>query len=225
MAGEVVTTAMDGGLCSLQLSSPLFHLQLSAEDYSSMWRLLSPLETLSQRHCDVVVQELAFNLRTVIATHGACRPENLTAAPQAPRQPERTERSKSESSRKKQKVKTEAEDSQARPQSSPADSKAPSSIHCRQPVSSGGSAAGTTPQGGGRTSGTSVPGPSTESFSDWLLQACDPDVPTRACALRVLTQMVQNQKPEAIQAQEKVLTVGHLIVYLTYLAYVIFSPN
>ncbi|KAG7231145.1 hypothetical protein INR49_027185 [Caranx melampygus] len=199
---ESQTLSMAMGLVATLLSGP----QLNAEDYSSMWRLLSPLETLSQRHCDMVVQELASNLRTVIATHGAYRPGNLTAA-QAGRHPERTERSNSESSRKKQRVKTEADDSQARPQSSPPDSKTPSKIHSRQPVSSGGSAAGTTPQGEGTTSGTSVSGSSTESFSDWLLQACDPDVPTRACALRVLTQMVQNQNPEAIQAQEKVLTL------------------
>uniref|UniRef100_A0A3B4WV76 Transport and golgi organization 6 homolog n=1 Tax=Seriola lalandi dorsalis TaxID=1841481 RepID=A0A3B4WV76_SERLL len=151
---ESQTLSMGMGLVATLLSGP----QLSAEDYTSMSRLLPPLETLSQKHSDVVVQELASNLRTVIATHGAYWPENLTAAPQASRKPETTARNNSESSRKK-------------------------------------------------TSGTSVPRPSTESFSEWLLQACDPDVPTRACALRVLTQMVQNENPEAVQAQEKVLTL------------------
>lgn len=45
-----------------------------------MARLLPPLETLSQKHPEVFIQELASNLRTVIATHGACRPEDLNAA-------------------------------------------------------------------------------------------------------------------------------------------------
>lgn len=46
------------------------------------------------------------------------------------------------------------------------------------------------------------------AFSDWLLEACDADVPTRAVALRRLTRMVQERQPEAVQAQEKVLLVG-----------------
>ncbi|XP_056242290.1 transport and Golgi organization protein 6 homolog [Seriola aureovittata] len=200
---ESQTLSMGMGLVATLLSGP----QLSAEDYTSMSRLLPPLETLSQKHSDVVVQELASNLRTVIATHGAYSPENLTAAPQASRKPETTARNNSESSRKKQMMQTEADAAQTCPHPSPTDTKTPSNTHSRQPVSSGGSAAGRTPQAGGRTSGTSVPRPSTESFSEWLLQACDPDVPTRACALRVLTQMVQNENPEAVQAQEKVLTL------------------
>lgn len=143
--------------------------QLSADDYSSMSRLLPPLETLSQQHPDVVVQELASSLRAVIATHGAYCPENLTAAasrndPETPAQ-------------------TEADHSQT-----------PVNVHRRVPPSSGGS--GVSPR------------PHTKPFSDWLLEACDPDVPTKAFALRVLTQMVQHGDPEAVQAQEKVLTVS-----------------
>ncbi|XP_054896550.1 transport and Golgi organization protein 6 homolog [Poeciliopsis prolifica] len=49
--------------------------------------------------------------------------------------------------------------------------------------------------------------PSDKPLSDWLLEACDPDVPTRAVALRAVTRMVQRRHPEAVQAQEKVLTL------------------
>ena len=63
--------------------------------------------------------------------------------------------------------------------------------------------------GGERNSGTSDPAaPSAGPLSELLLEACDPDVPTRAVALRTLTRMVQTGDPEAVQAQEKVLTVG-----------------
>uniref|UniRef100_A0A4W6C1I8 Transport and golgi organization 6 homolog (Drosophila) n=1 Tax=Lates calcarifer TaxID=8187 RepID=A0A4W6C1I8_LATCA len=156
---ESQTLSMAMGLVATLLSGP----QLGAEDYSSMSRLLPPLETLSQRHSDVVIQELASNLRTVIATHGAYWPENLTAAAHNTR--------------------------------------------VRHQVSSVPAAARMTAQGGERNHGKTALCSSTKPLSDWLLKACDPDVPTRAFALRVLTQMMQDQNPEAVQAQDKVLTL------------------
>ncbi|XP_070829188.1 transport and Golgi organization protein 6 homolog [Chaetodon trifascialis] len=183
---ESQTLSMGMGLVATLLSGP----QLSAEDYSSMSRLLPPLETLSQMHSEVIIQELASSLRAVIATHGAYRPEDLTAAAQSTR---------NRAFRKKQNMQTEANDSQTTPHSSPPDSNPPSNTHIRHPASSKGSAAGT------GSKSTSDPCPPTKAFSDWLLEACDPDVPTRAFALRVLTQMTQNRNEEAVQAQEKVL--------------------
>uniref|UniRef100_A0A3Q3LIW8 Transport and golgi organization 6 homolog (Drosophila) n=1 Tax=Labrus bergylta TaxID=56723 RepID=A0A3Q3LIW8_9LABR len=159
---ESETLSMGIGLVATLLSGP----QLSAEDYSSMSRLLPPLETLSQKHSEVFIQELASNLRSVIATHGAYRPENLSAAAQTPRNPEALEKN--------------------------------NSVPC-------GSTAGGSPQSQERTSSTSEPRPPIKSFSDCMLEACDPDVPTRAFALRVLTQMVQNKNPEAVQGRENVL--------------------
>ncbi|XP_037622900.1 transport and Golgi organization protein 6 homolog [Sebastes umbrosus] len=194
---ESQTLSMGIGLVATLLSGP----QLSAEDYSSMWRLLPPLETLSQKHSDVVIQELASNLRAVIATHGAYRPENATAVAQPSRNPETTA-TNNIPFRKKQ---SETIDSQTSSHSSPPDSSSHGNTHIRHPASSGRSTAGISPEGGGRTSGTSNLCPPTKPFSDWLLEACDPDVPTRAFALRVLTQMVQKENPEAVQAQEKVL--------------------
>lgn len=165
-----------------------------------MSRLLLPLETLSQKHSDVVIQELASNLRTVIATHGAYQPENLTAAAQPSRNPE-TVKNNSGLSRKKQKLQTEANNSQTNPYLSSLGGN-----------SLGGSASEITQQDEGRTSGTRVHGSPTKHFSELLLEACDPDVPTRAFALRVLTQRVKNRDPEAVQAQEKVFMVSWLLV-------------
>nr|XP_046250664.1 transport and Golgi organization protein 6 homolog [Scatophagus argus] len=189
---ESQTLSMGMGLVATLLSGP----QLVAEDYSSMSRLLPPLETLSQVHPDVVIQELASNLRAVIATHGAYRPENLAATAHTPA---------SSAFGKKQKMQTEANSSQTNPPSPSLEVDPPSNTQIRQQVSSVGSAAGTGPKVGGKTSATSDPCPPTKTFSDWLLEACDLDVPTRAVALRGLTQMVQNRNPEAVQAQEKVL--------------------
>uniref|UniRef100_UPI0037E77882 transport and Golgi organization protein 6 homolog n=1 Tax=Semicossyphus pulcher TaxID=241346 RepID=UPI0037E77882 len=200
---ESETLSMGIGLVATLLSGP----QLSAEDYSSMSRLLPPLETLSQKHSDAVIQELASNLRSVIATHGAYRPENLTtaAAAQPHRNPETTAKNNNVSLKKKQKIRTAAKPSEAAPHSSPTDSNSHSNNKIRHPASSEASTARETPEGGGRTSATSEPRPPAKSFSECLLEACDPDVPTRAFALRVLTQMVQHRNPEAVQAQEKVL--------------------
>lgn len=63
------------------------------------------------------------------------------------------------------------------------------------------------PTGGGGGFSSDGPDLIKKPLSDWLLEACDPDVPTRAVALRVLTQMVQRREPEAVRAQEKLLTV------------------
>uniref|UniRef100_A0A8C2X1T3 Transport and golgi organization 6 homolog n=1 Tax=Cyclopterus lumpus TaxID=8103 RepID=A0A8C2X1T3_CYCLU len=171
---ESETLRMGMGVVATLLSGP----EISIEDYSSMSRLLPLLESLSQKHADVVIQELATDLRAVIATHGAYRPENFPAVAPPSRNPETTVKNNSVPSRKKQNMQTEANNSRINPQSSLPDS---------------------------RTSGTRNLSLPTKPLSDWLLEACDPDVPTRAFALRVLTQMVQNKNPEAVQAQEKVL--------------------
>lgn len=162
---ESQTLSMGMGLVATLLSAP----QLSAEDYSCMSRLLPPLEALSQQHPDEVIQELASNLRAVIATHGAYRPENL-AAPRGSRNPEETARGS-------------------------------------KTKSGGQNPQNLCPTGGGGGSSSDGPDPNKKPLSDWMLEACDPDVPTRAVALRVLTQMVQRREPEAVRAQEKLLTL------------------
>uniref|UniRef100_A0A3B5M3R8 Transport and golgi organization 6 homolog (Drosophila) n=1 Tax=Xiphophorus couchianus TaxID=32473 RepID=A0A3B5M3R8_9TELE len=163
---ESQTLSMGMGLVATLLS-------ISAEDYSCMLKLLRPLETLSQQHPDVVIQELASNLRAVIATHGAHRPENLADAARCRGNPDETT--------KNSKAKSEERNQQT-------------------PVSR-------LPQRPSPPSRSGDPDPSNKSLSDWLLEACDPDVPTRAVALRVVTRMVQRRHPEAVQAQEKVLTL------------------
>lgn len=175
-----------------------------------MSKLLLPLETLGQKHSDVVIRELASNLRAVIATHGAYQPENLTAASQPPRNPE-TVKSNSVTKQKKHKLQAETNISQTKPHSCPG-SNSPGSTHSRHAAPPGGSVSGINLQHEGRTSGTSSQGFSTKPFTDWLLEACDPDVPTRALALRILTQRVKNGDPEAVQAQEKVFTVRCLLL-------------
>ncbi|RVE72154.1 hypothetical protein OJAV_G00059170 [Oryzias javanicus] len=169
---ESQTLSMGMGLVATILSTP----QVSSEDYGLMSKLLPPLDSLSQLHPDEVVQELAANLRAVIATHGAYRPENLTAS--SSRNPETSTKS---SSVQISEVKA---------------SRTGVCTSSRLPASSGGA------KNPNRT-----PKSPSKPFSDWLLEACDPNVPSRAFALRTLTQMVQLKDPEAVQAQEKVLMI------------------
>uniref|UniRef100_UPI00398ECC6D transport and Golgi organization protein 6 homolog n=1 Tax=Pristiophorus japonicus TaxID=55135 RepID=UPI00398ECC6D len=49
--------------------------------------------------------------------------------------------------------------------------------------------------------------PSSGNFQQILQAAFDPEVPTRAAALRTVTQMVQQRNPDALSSQEKVLSV------------------
>ncbi|XP_062403575.1 transport and Golgi organization protein 6 homolog [Sardina pilchardus] len=44
-------------------------------------------------------------------------------------------------------------------------------------------------------------------LSECLLEACDPEVPTRAAALRTLTRALQERQQEALEAQEKLLAL------------------
>ncbi|KAM9375964.1 transport and Golgi organization protein 6 homolog [Pholidichthys leucotaenia] len=174
-AVESRSLSMGMSLVATLLSAP----KLSAEDYSSLSRLLPSLEILSQQHPEVIIQELASNLRAVIATHGAYRPENLaTSAAAAGRA-------------------SDISETTTEKRSEPRDSQEHSRTTTTFPVTSVGS--GCRQTGGAGTPGTTRP------LSDWLMEACDPDVPTRAFALRVLTQMLQCRDPEAVQAQDRVL--------------------
>ncbi|XP_029009112.1 transport and Golgi organization protein 6 homolog isoform X2 [Betta splendens] len=181
--GQTLSMAM--GLVATLLSGP----QLSAEDYCAMSRLLLPLETLAQQHSDVVVQELASSLRTVIATHGAYQPANLSAAAQSSKNHEPL-KNDNEFSKKKQKLQTGASNARNNPPLSSLGNNSP-----------GGPASEMNVPDEGRTRVHESPA---KPFSEWLLDACHPDVPTRAFALRILTQRVQSREPEAVQAQETV---------------------
>ncbi|XP_077372468.1 transport and Golgi organization protein 6 homolog [Festucalex cinctus] len=183
---ESQTLSMGMGLVATLLSGP----QLTADIYSSMSKLLQPLETLSQQHPEVFIQELASNLRAVIATHGAYRPDNLTTSAFPGSKDSDISPKNKLPSRKRNK--TEAKKSQTSPPSLLSANNNLKKNNIKHTKSSGDSVAGETSS-------------SSKAFSDWLLEACHPDVPTRAFALRTLTQMVQSRNQEIVQAQEKVL--------------------
>lgn len=182
---ESQTLSMGMGLVATLLSVS----QVSSEDYRCMSRLLSPLDTLSQLHPEVFIQELASNLKAVIATHGAYAPDNLsTSSAQSSYNSDTKQTSKRQKTDNKSGTKLSLPDSSSRP-------KMPEITPKRQ-QSMFEAAKGT----------ESFDSPA-KSLADHFLEACDPDVPTRAVALRGLTQLLQRRNPEALQAQEKVLVL------------------
>uniref|UniRef100_A0A4W4F8C5 Transport and golgi organization 6 homolog (Drosophila) n=1 Tax=Electrophorus electricus TaxID=8005 RepID=A0A4W4F8C5_ELEEL len=182
------TLGMGMGLVATLLSGAA---QLTVEDYSSMTELLVPLEQVSQRHPEAAVQELAYDLRASIATRGAYHPGSVTSAARTLSRP-----AGSDVHRTRQASPTPAHTTfcSISPRAVP---------ETRDPASRDGECSGT------MAAGISTPSPVSSApekvFSDWLQEACDPDVPTRTMALRALTQAVREGLKRAIESQEQLL--------------------
>lgn len=170
---------------------PLYiFFQLTADDYSSMAALLPHLEQISQQHQEPVIQELASDLSATIATHGAYRPTTVpkTATAHSLTQP----------------AGHSSNSLPARPQ-------VPSQSISHPKHTSDSSV---TPKVKDFQTAGGIPNPGIsealrcKAFAECLLEACDPDVPTRAVALRSLTRSVRDGDEEALQNKEKLLTVS-----------------
>ncbi|KAI4901669.1 hypothetical protein NFI96_012847 [Prochilodus magdalenae] len=242
-AVESQTLSMGMGLIATLLSGAA---QLSAEDYSSMSRLLAPLERVSQQHPDPVIQELASDLRATIATHGAYCPGSVINAAGlvgtkstegAPSQMKGQNTSATSTSTSPARTPSIPVDpfQQSQPSfrisstsSSFSSGSAASGSSTPQQISGIGQAAthaGKKEQAQGSASyrdrETSIHIPSgisthssvssgsastsQKTFSDWLLEACDPDVPTRTMALRALTRTLREGDKEALETRDKLL--------------------
>ena len=179
-----------------------------------MARLLPPLHEVSLQHPEPLIQGLAGDLRSVIATHGAYRPEGLPAGSG----PERNDAARDGNAPPPPGDRSHPPATATRPAAET------TTLHTNPlppppPGPTGGPQAHVGPLKSvdARTASPTAatrpcrPGPLPEpprAFSDWLLEACDPDVPTRAVALRRLTRMVTERLPAALQAEERVLVVG-----------------
>ncbi|XP_059917132.1 transport and Golgi organization protein 6 homolog isoform X1 [Gadus macrocephalus] len=207
---ESETLSMAMGLVATLLSEPQ---KLGAEDYACMARLLPPLHEVSLQHPEPLIQGLAGDLRAVIATHGAYRPEGLPAGAS----PERDDATRGGNAPPPPGDRSHPPATATRPA---ADT---TTVHTHPlpppppgPIGGPQAHVGPLKSVDARTVSPTAatrpcrPGPLPEpprSFSDWLLEACDPDVPTRAVALRRLTRLVTERHPAALQAEERVLVL------------------
>ncbi|KAJ8335527.1 hypothetical protein SKAU_G00388690 [Synaphobranchus kaupii] len=244
---ESQTLSMGMGLVATMLAGDM---QLGSKDYASMSLLLPPLDYISQKHPELVIQELASDLRAAIATHGSFCPDTVTQAVLA-RVPQKTRNIPTpQVTRNKGPATTQlAQDTPqiacdmptpqtacnpaitriTRDTSTPqitrsalgtelratgvsaGENEMPSPpTAVRSPIGSGHvtrAAGGVGGTGGGVNEGPPPAAPASRAFSECLLEACDPDVPTRAVALRSLTRALQERSPEALQARDRVLTL------------------
>ncbi|XP_053478948.1 transport and Golgi organization protein 6 homolog [Ictalurus furcatus] len=247
---ESQTLSMGMGLVATLLSGAA---QLSPEDYSSMARLLDPLEQISQQHPEPVIQELASDLRATIATRGAYQSDSVNNAAQCyshsgyaktknqvPSQNKGNPVKPSETSESPKAVRQNIEKLHVSQQSSkvtstccsgnaqstasvPSHSQntahlgtASTSAQVREQAQSfqhrderNGKSFRPKPAASTHTSASTSPTAPTPKkvFSEWLLEACDPNVPTRAIALRALTQCVKAGNKEALEARDKLLMI------------------
>ncbi|XP_066570075.1 transport and Golgi organization protein 6 homolog isoform X1 [Amia ocellicauda] len=211
---ETQTLTMGLGLVATMLGGAA---KLKSEDYTAMAVLLPLLDLVSRQHPDTLVQELATDLRATIATHGAYMADSMVRAARSgsSESSNRTAGSDTAATEAKQDEETARQREQAkRPVERGAGMKAGS-------VMAGGQDTGTEslapPEGppshpadmqGLRPSRPDPPPlQPRKHFSECVLEAYDPDIPTRAFALRTLTSMVHKKEAQALNSQEKILTL------------------
>ncbi|XP_056622852.1 transport and Golgi organization protein 6 homolog isoform X2 [Triplophysa dalaica] len=229
---ESQTLSMGIGLVATLLSGAD---EFNSNDYSSMAALLPPLEQISQKHPEPVIQELASDLRATIATHGAYHSESVPRASNQSRpaqtaghslntHPTKTSSPKQQTNPTSiknptvqgQLTSTHSHNSKDSPSISVSRVHTPPMSHPNRatvPAEAPKVSTHTTElksehtvkQTGVRISDGFVQ-PS-KVFSACLLEACDPDVPTRAVALRSLTRFCKDGDKAAFQNKDKLLTL------------------
>lgn len=154
---------------------------------------------VSRTYPDPVIQELAVDLRITISTHGAFSTEAVSVAAQ------------STLNKKDAEGKTEACQ-----QASHGRSTDESRSHFEQhqshekPKQTGLKSAAPVPQVSQHSPITNQKSGSitTEQLQEVLLSAYDPQIPTRAAALRTLSHWIEQREAKALELQEKLLTVS-----------------
>ncbi|XP_059507806.1 transport and Golgi organization protein 6 homolog isoform X2 [Stegostoma tigrinum] len=175
---EAQTLSMGMGLIASMLGGAV---QLTSTDFDAMKPMLPRLEQIAVLHPDPVIQELASDLRITVATHGAFSTETVVTAAQS-----------TMGNQNKQ------------------DDKPTKSSHPKEtcPVTRSQRQSPTSHSVGAMEHGNmATPGNSPRNFHQILQIAFDPEVPTRAAALRTISQMVRQRNPDALSNQEKVLLV------------------
>lgn len=166
-----------------------FPLQLKSSDFAVLKQLLPLLEKVSNTYPDPVIQELAADLRITISTHGAFSTEAVSTAAQSTLNKKEPEQETEEQRQTSHDTSTEGAQNCPKQEQNPPRTSQGSSEPC---------AATSRPPGH----------ITTEQFQEVLLSACDPQVPTRAAALRTLSRWVEQREARALEEQKKLLQVS-----------------
>uniref|UniRef100_A0A8C3VWB1 Transport and golgi organization 6 homolog n=1 Tax=Catagonus wagneri TaxID=51154 RepID=A0A8C3VWB1_9CETA len=194
---ESQTLSMSMGLVAVMLGGAV---QLKSSDFAILKQLVPLLEKVSKSYPDPVIQELADDLRITIATHGAFSTEAVSVAAQSTlsrKDPEgkREEQQHSSHERPRDVSPSRLEPQQSRGTSRETGLKA--NLPLVPPVVPEPST--TTNQKSGSLTA--------EQLQEALLSAYDPQIPTRAAALRTLSRWVEQREPKALELQEKLLKI------------------
>lgn len=164
-------------------------------------RLMPLLDKVSSSFPDPAIQELATDLRITIATHGAFATEAISVTAQSTlnkkepgRKPEGQQRTSGE---------RDASSTQRHHEQQPN----PEKVQDSSPEAS----AASVPEGVAEPSSTAKrkPGGVTmEQLQELVLSAYDPQIPTRAAALRTLSHWIEQREAKALEMQEKLLQVS-----------------
>ncbi|XP_055991916.1 transport and Golgi organization protein 6 homolog [Sorex fumeus] len=188
---ESQTLSMAMGLVAVVLGGAV---QLQSSDFAVLKQLLPLLETVSTSYPDPTIQELAADLRATIATHGAFSTETVSAAARG--------------ARNRKDLKGEAgEEPPAGPpglgDESPSHLGQRQSPERRHPASLEAGAEPLPPDAPSQARGS----PGSEELQELLLSAYDPQIPTRAAALRTLARWIEQREEKALKMQDKLLEV------------------
>lgn len=192
---ESQTLSMSMGLVAVMLGGAV---QLKSSDFAVMKQLLPLLEKVSNTYPDPVIQELAVDLRITISTHGAFATQAVSVAAQSTLNKKGPE----ERMEEKQQASNDTQAPQSRLEQQPSNEKSPqtgleSDVAF---IPKGVSEPSTTTN---QKSGSIT----TEQLQEVLLSAYDPQIPTRAAALRTLSRWIEQREAKALERQEKLLKV------------------
>nr|XP_042133564.1 transport and Golgi organization protein 6 homolog isoform X1 [Peromyscus maniculatus bairdii] len=175
---ESQTLSMCMGLVAVMLGGAV---QLKSSDFAVLKQLLPLLEKVSNTYPDPVIQELAVDLRITISTHGAFSTEAVSTAAQ------RTLDKKDPKWKREEQQQTSHDTPTEVAQNHPGQEQDPPRT--------------------GQESSEPPRGVTTEQLREVLLSACDPQIPTRAAALRTLSRWVERREARALEEQKKLLQI------------------
>lgn len=178
-------------------------LQLQSAEFATLKQLVPLLEEVSHVYPEPVIQELAADLRIAICTHGAFATEVVQSAAQSI--PGYSRRG-GPAGRARVGVSPD-------PTKDPQDEgPEPTAPQPQNSTESSNPADGRSAIPNGHLAKKPAAGPASSSLDlqELLLSSYDPDIPTRAAALRTLSHLIEQRNPEALAVQKKLLEVGCL---------------
>ncbi|XP_059761466.1 transport and Golgi organization protein 6 homolog isoform X1 [Balaenoptera ricei] len=194
---ESQTLSMSMGLVAVMLGGAI---QLKSSEFAILKQLLPLLEKVSNTYPDPVIQELAVDLRITISTHGAFSTEAVSVAAQSTLNKKDPEGKREEQQQASYERYSNVSYNHLEQQRS----------HCTSNQTSLTPNAPLVPQEVREPSITTNQKSgsiTTEQLQEALLSAYDPQIPTRAAALRTLSRWIEQREPKALEMQEKLLKI------------------